>query len=236
LARADVEADLPVPFANLRLGPKAGKLTGTIVDAETRRPVEVPALIRLCRTEAPKYCYRVSTALQLDILVPSAPFTIQISVSGYQDWDGSEGADGPPASLQVASGATKMLKVSLEKARRDDAAIPSLLPAPQPLSPVAGAELDYFPRKTRLEWSAVAGAASYEVDLEACQLTGEDGKECQHSGFLQLRGNPPLSGMEGTSYEFMFIGAQPGRWRVWAVDAKGRAGEKSAWSVFKYKQ
>jgi len=37
-----------------------------------------------------------------------------------------------------------------------------------------------------------------------------------------------------TSYEFRFIGAQPGRWRVWGVDKEDREGFKSAWRNFVY--
>jgi len=40
-----------------------------------------------------------------------------------------------------------------------------------------------------------------------------------------------MSGIVGTTYEFMFIGAQPGRWRV-AMDREGREGFKSPWRVF----
>jgi len=49
------------------------------------------------------------------------------------------------------------------------------------------------------------------------------------------RNAPPPSGIEGTKYEFVFPGTQPGRWRVWAVDAKGRPGAKTPWSLFFYK-
>lgn len=35
-------------------------------------------------------------------------------------------------------------------------------------------------------------------------------------------------------YKFDFVGAQPGRWRVWAVDNEGREGEKSPWRTFTY--
>ena len=31
-----------------------------------------------------------------------------------------------------------------------------------------------------------------------------------------------------------FVGAQPGRWRVWAVDKEGREGFKSPWRLFVY--
>jgi len=36
--------------------------------------------------------------------------------------------------------------------------------------------------------------------------------------------------------EFSFVGAQPGRWRVWAVDKEGREGFKSPWRRYVYNQ
>jgi len=38
----------------------------------------------------------------------------------------------------------------------------------------------------------------------------------------------------GTTCRFSFVGAQPGRWRVQAVDGMGNAGPTSAWSYFKF--
>jgi len=35
---------------------------------------------------------------------------------------------------------------------------------------------------------------------------------------------------------FRFVGAQPGRWRVSAVDANGASGPKSEWREFWYTQ
>jgi eukaryotic-like serine/threonine-protein kinase len=37
-------------------------------------------------------------------------------------------------------------------------------------------------------------------------------------------------------YSFDFVGAQPGRWRVWAVDPEGREGSRSAWRRFEFKR
>ena len=169
------------------------------------------------------------------MLVPAAPLTIQISASGYEDWYGGERGDRQPVSVQVSPGTTKELNVSLARlSARGNDANSAVLDAPRPLLPADGAELGHYPRTTRLEWSAVPGAASYTVELEVCQMEIE-GKECRGQ-LLQLRGNPPLSGIEGTSYVLLFIGAQPGRWRVWAADAKGRVGLKSPWFKFIYKQ
>jgi hypothetical protein len=239
LAHVLVREDQAAPFATIRLGPKAGKIAGRILDAETGRPVS-DSQINLCRAQSPKYCYRFpakNPGGRFEILAPSAPFTIRVSASGYKDWYGAEGADRQPLTLQVASDETKELSVSLEKLpAQGEVANPSLLDAPQIVSPIDGTEFDHYPRTTRLEWSPVPGAVSYTVELEVCQGGVANKKECQNPGLLQLRGNPPLSGIEGASYEFLFIGAQPGRWRVWAVDAKGRMGVKSAWSKFIYKQ
>ena len=240
LAHVFVREGKASPFATVRLGPKAGTVAGRIVDAATGKPLE-DVQITLCRTEVPKYCHRPAGKYadgQFNIQVPAAPFTVQISASGYKDWHGTDAADQQPVAVQVASGARKVLSVSLERlpAQREDANH-AILGAPVPLLPVDGAEFHHYPRTTRLEWSAVPGAASYTVELEVCQFVGVDTvdkKECRDPRLLQVRGNPPLSGIEGTTYDFVFIGSQPGRWRVWGLDAKGRAGLKSAWSVFTY--
>jgi hypothetical protein len=239
LARVFVGEDRAAPFATIRLGHKAGKIAGSIVDAKTGQAI-LDAQITLCRAEVPKYCYRPFVKYpggKFNIFVPPAPFTIRISATGYRDWYGTEGEDRQPAPLHVASGTTKMVSASLERlpALGEDIVNPSSLKAPQTLLPVDGAEFVHYPRTTRLEWSAVDGAASYTVELEVCQPAKANEKECEQTGLLQIRGNPPLSGIAGTSYEFLFVGTQPGRWRVWAVDAKGRVGAKSAWSMFFYR-
>jgi hypothetical protein len=37
-------------------------------------------------------------------------------------------------------------------------------------------------------------------------------------------------------FAFTLAHAQAGRWRVWAVDAHGIAGQKSTWSTFEFPQ
>ena len=51
---------------------------------------------------------------------------------------------------------------------------------------------------------------------------------------FRMTNNPPTSGIVNTTYDFQFVGAQSGRWRVWALDKEGREGFKSAWRVFVY--
>ena len=87
------------PFATVLFGPKAGNITGRIVDAETGLGVD-DFQITLCRAEAPQYCYRHSTKQargQFNVLVPAAPFTVQVSAVGYQDWFGSTQVSGAPS-------------------------------------------------------------------------------------------------------------------------------------------
>lgn len=96
-------------------------------------------------------------------------------------------------------------------------------PAPQPVSPKDGQVFKHFPRKTTLKWKPVPGAKSYTVEIQFGQPGGGSWKA--------LRTAPNI---QGTSHTFNFIGAQPGRWRVWAVLEGGKSTGKSAWKTFRY--
>jgi hypothetical protein len=235
LAQLLVEENRAPQFVTILLGPRAGKISGEVIDAETNRPVEELG-VRLCRAASPKYCLRRLAKYpsgQFQFLVPSALFTIQISAVGYKDWNGADGVKQQSQPLRVASNDTKKIYISLQKTSARDDNIPSL-PAPEILSPVNGTEFRHYPRVTKLDWSAVPGALSYTVEIDFCMPGGADGKECKDPQPLDSRINPPTSGIEGTSYQLLFIGAQPGRWRLWGVDREGRAGAKSAWHTFVY--
>jgi hypothetical protein len=103
------------------------------------------------------------------------------------------------------------------------------LAAPTQLSPANGSVFENYPRTTRLQWSAVPGAATYTVEIDAYD---------PGSGrwFSDLAGKPwdLVPNIKETSYTFDFVGAQPGRWRVWAVDANGQEGPQSGWWEFRY--
>ncbi len=94
------------------------------------------------------------------------------------------------------------------------------LPAPVQSSPAHGSVFNHYPRRTVLAWQPVAGAKSYTVEIEY-----KSGNQWQ-----ALR---KQSGVR-TSYTFDFVGAQPGRWRVSAVDAAGKTGTASGWREFRY--
>jgi hypothetical protein len=243
LPQVIVTVDQPVPFVIVRLGPRAGKITGSVIDATTQRPIN-NFQIRVCRVEVPRHCHQElfpGTYGRFQILVPTAPIVIEASAEGYRDWQTLDVNSHQPAPLLVASGETRELTLNLRKLDDSDEGLPKLpklLDAPQPLSPSSGTEFDHYPRVTKLEWSQVPGAVNYSVEIQYCdglapKLTP---KQCEDPRPWEGRSVPPTSGIEGTTYQFSFLGAQPGRWRVWAHDAQGQAGAKSEWSVFFYRR
>ncbi len=100
------------------------------------------------------------------------------------------------------------------------------LPAPAQLSPASGTVFNNYPRTTTLQWSAVTGAASYTVQIYYYQPG-----DTTCTGGAQDYLTPNIT---NTSYTFNFVGAQPGCWRVWTVDAAGRQSSISGWWEFSY--
>ncbi len=105
------------------------------------------------------------------------------------------------------------------------------LPQPTQLYPTDGMIFSHYPRQTVLVWEKVPDAASYTVEID-CYHCCTGNAWCTDKG-RQWRLAP---GLTKTVYAFQFVGAQPGRWRVWAVGADGVAGAKSEWSQFSYTQ
>jgi C1A family cysteine protease len=105
------------------------------------------------------------------------------------------------------------------------------LPAPVQISPANGSTFNNYPRKTTLKWRAVPGATKYAVQID-CYHCCVSGKWCTEVAGKE--GYGVVSNVMSTQYTFNFVGAQPGRWRVWAVDAAGVYGKKSGWWGFKY--
>lgn len=100
---------------------------------------------------------------------------------------------------------------------------------PIAISPVAGAVFDYFPRHTIYSWSPVPGAVRYGIEIDYGQPpNGPPWYADTHGqGFVE-------NDLTGTTFERDFVGAQPGRWRVWAIFADGSESAKSAWVEFRY--
>lgn len=103
--------------------------------------------------------------------------------------------------------------------------VPVSLPAPQLISPANGSVMNHYPRSTTVSWAAVQGAASYTVEVDYFDFS-----------WVTTRGQTYIvaPNITNLNYSFSFVGAQPGRWRVWAVAPNGREGAKSPWWEFKY--
>lgn len=104
----------------------------------------------------------------------------------------------------------------------------ALLPAPTPLLPANGTVYNVFPRTTTLVWTSVDGATVYIIEIESC-LPGTNPLACQPYITTNVTSSQ-------TSYTFNFVGAQPGRWRVWAMDVSSQEGVKSDWWMFTHQQ
>ena len=102
----------------------------------------------------------------------------------------------------------------------------SLLVAPKLISPIEGATFDTYPRRTSCVWEPTPGAVSYilEWDYSYNGVWDSEAKKRPGVGFP----------VKGTQFTFGFVGAQPGRWRVWPVNPSGQRGQPSEWRTFRY--
>jgi TonB family protein len=71
----------------------------------------------------------------------------------------------------------------------------------------------------------VPGAASYAVEVDYFETGGWN--SARTGGVVH-----DVPNMAAPTYAIDFVGQQFGRWRVWAVDAKGRPGARSPWLRF----
>ncbi|HXM44945.1 MAG TPA: energy transducer TonB [Bryobacteraceae bacterium] len=102
----------------------------------------------------------------------------------------------------------------------------SSLPSPKPISPPDRATFDAYPRHLTCRWGASPGAVSYLLEWD--YMAG-DAWHAESQGI-------PGTAHEVTATEttFDFVGAQPGRWRVWPVNGNGQRGNPSEWRTFRF--
>jgi hypothetical protein len=102
--------------------------------------------------------------------------------------------------------------------------------APKQISPPNGSIFDHYPRTTTLDWSSVPDAYYYRVEIDCF--------DCCASGYwcTDVGQTWQVKEVTGTEFTFDFVGAQPGRWRVWAVYYDNVEGPKSGWWTFEYLQ
>jgi hypothetical protein len=80
----------PGDYITLRLGPRAARLSGRVVDANSKRPIP-HADITVRRVDNPTRFLRTGLQLpvengEFELLVPSMPITLKVSEAGYVDW------------------------------------------------------------------------------------------------------------------------------------------------------
>lgn len=228
-------------FVSLSLAVKNGTLAGKAVDASTGRPIENLRIL-MRHAANPQICWSKSAKNQrgeFKLPTPHVSFTLTVKAEGYEDWFGLEGSNRnesifvPSETSVDAVFRMKRRPDTVNRALSEAEKQPLInLPAPVQLHPVDGVNLDHFPRLTKLEWQPVDGAVSYAIEVDYCN--GLNRKECDDPQPHGLKINESPNGIVGTSYEFNFVGAQPGRWRVWAVDKNGQEGFKSPWRTFFY--
>lgn len=228
----------------VRLGQKAGEVSGKITDSATGLPLENSRIL-MCHADKPGVCFGMSakdSKGKFTLLAPYVPFVLKITAEGFEDWNGQMGSDAAGSSITLASDDRMELSVNLK--RRADAVSRAIsesekikgvhLSAPEPLSPADNSTFNHYPRTTKLKWSPVDGAVAYRVEVDYCTSGRKDRRECINPQPLVLPTYPQLMNLTETRYEFTFVGAQPGRWRVWAVDKEGHEGFKSPWQKFVY--
>jgi TonB family protein len=106
--------------------------------------------------------------------------------------------------------------------------LPSPPQAPEALSPANGAVVPAEMPSVTFEWSPVAGAKSYVLEVDRVATCGTPGRWCSEQGVYNV-----TEGIEGTAYSLPVSNPFLMRWRVWAV-AGERASVKSQWSLFQH--
>jgi hypothetical protein len=115
-----------------------------------------------------------------------------------------------------------------EKQRQEQANAQRQLGVPTQLYPRDGTVFDNYPRETKFGWSAVSGATRYIIEIQFCQNEGCNDTTAHRWAKISVKS------VAGTTYTTEFVGAQPGRWRVWAINANGLETPKSDWWEFYY--
>lgn len=239
----------PAQSVSITSGPKSGIITGKVIDEDADTPIQ-NFEVQVWQVKDTKARYHetikgTNSPGRFKLFAPSEGFRLRIVSEGYEDWtmgggvlNSKTGTRKGPGAMLVPSGSTTDFAVYMKRKNSNpgDATRPrdeKRLPAPAQISPADNAVLDSYPRMMNLEWAAVEGAASYGFEVEACthpppaRFRLPDDGEC-------ISPSPHLErfGLKATTIEFMFRGAQPGRWRVWAIDKDRRPGVKSPWRRF----
>ncbi len=102
----------------VRMYSKKAKLTGSLLDAETRQPIK-DATLFLCRQDR-NSCVGVNNDLagRFRVLVPSIPLRVRAYAPGYQDWYyGPGGSKEHSETLRLEPNTIKELTIPLRRSR-----------------------------------------------------------------------------------------------------------------------
>jgi hypothetical protein len=109
---------------------------------------------------------------------------------------------------------------------------------PRPVNPADGATFDVYPRRTTVSWEPVPGATHYLLDVEIL-TTIEESRQgrtvSSRRGWTSVAGTHVRQRFMESSGTFDFTGANHGRWRVRAINARGIASRASEWRRFEYR-
>ena len=236
----------PTANVSVKLEPQSGLITGKVVDEATDQRVPNFVVWTWQARDPNARTHQVvhGQSGMFRIFAPNEPFRMRIEADGYEDWVmgggvlvSLAGAKKGPGSLLVRSGNKTEFAIYLKRKNPppiDAASNLTRLPAPVQLSPQDNQVFDLFPRNTRLEWSPEAGAISYAIEVESCwNRSAEEKKRLPDDGeCINPSSFEEKYGLHDMHYEFIFMGAQPGRWRVWAFDQNHKPGIKSPWRTF----
>jgi TIR domain len=146
-------------------------------------------------------------------------FLLLLALAGYLLFhNSSQDRNGPAVTTTATPTATAKATATAEPSRN----VIQPISAPTLLSPPDGTEFNHYPRTVTLAWEKLPGAKSYKLEIQFESHGWNAYGQIKNTG--------------ATTYTFDFIGAQPGRWRVWGVDAEGKEGPKSEWWVFSFTQ
>jgi hypothetical protein len=233
---------------SVKLGPKSGLITGKVIDEVTDLPVQDFVVWTWQARDVNARTHQVvkGQSGRFRILAPPVPFRMRVVSEAYEDWVmgggvliSLAGARKGPGALLVRTGDNAEFAVYLKRKNPspiDSASDEKRLLAPIQLAPQDNQVFDVFPRNTKLEWNPVAGAVSYAVEIESCWNRSQEERSRLADDGECINPSPyeEKFGLHETTCEFVFKGAQPGRWRVWAIDKDRRRGIKSPWRRFIY--
>jgi hypothetical protein len=224
-------------YVSITVPPKNGTLLLKVGDSSTHFPVEMIS-IQMCQAGTSGCSGPVARSETgvFKLHPPPLPLTLKILSDDYEAWStmlGQNAVTEPGTTTDLAIELRRRREV-IGKALTDAEKQPGLyLPPPIQLFPLENERFDRYPRRTTLRWDKVEGAVSYQVEVDYCQNAAVL-NDCVRPAPLIGPFSPDKTPITRTLYRFDFVGAQPGRWRVWAIDQDGRAGFKSPWRMFSY--